>query len=151
MSIQGNLAMPIYEYECSNCRYKIEVLQKVSDDPMAECPACQQQELKKLVSAVSFRLKGEGWYETDFKTEGKKQLAESDSAVAAASSEDSSAGGGKPQSDSADPKSNSDKLDMVEKNSVKEKSTGKDINPRENSTPKSTSKRLGDSKGDKVV
>ena len=86
-----------------------------------------------------------------FKTEGKKQLAESDSAVAAASSEDSSAGGGKPQSDSADPKSNSDKLDMVEKNSVKEKSTGKDINPRENSIPKSPSKRLGGSKGDKGV
>ena len=110
MSIQGNLAMPIYEYECSNCRYKIEVLQKVSDDRLAECPACQQQELKKLISAVSFRLKGGGWYETDFKTEGKKQLAESDSAVAAASSEDPGADGSKPQSGSTGPKSNSDKL-----------------------------------------
>lgn len=146
MSIQGNLAMPIYEYECSNCRYKIEVLQKVSDDRLAECPACQQQELKKLISAVSFRLKGGGWYETDFKTEGKKQLAESDSAVAAASSEDPGADGSKPQSGSTGPKSNSDKLDTAEKKSVKEESTGKDVNPRENSTPKSASKKLGDPK-----
>ncbi len=143
--------MPIYEYECSNCRHKIEVLQKVSDDPLAECPACQQQELKKLVSAASFRLKGGGWYETDFKTEGKKQLAESDSAVAAASSDDPAADGGKPQPGSTGSKSNTDKLDMAEKKSVKEKSTGKDVNPRGNSAPKSASKRLRDPKRDKVV
>lgn len=59
----------------------MEALQKMSDAPLKDCPACEKSELTKLVSAASFRLKGGGWYETDFKTDGKKQLAESDSAA----------------------------------------------------------------------
>jgi len=72
--------MPIYEYQCTECEYKMEALRKISDEPLLDCPACGKPALKKLVSAASFRLKGSGWYETDFKTGNKKQLAESESA-----------------------------------------------------------------------
>jgi len=71
--------MPIYEYQCLNCDHRLEALQKISDAPLSECPSCHEQALKKLVSAAGFRLKGGGWYETDFKQQGRKQLAESDS------------------------------------------------------------------------
>ncbi len=59
--------MPIYEYKCSNCGHKKEVLQKMSDAPLTECPACGKPALTKLVSAAGFQLKGSGWYATDFK------------------------------------------------------------------------------------
>jgi putative FmdB family regulatory protein len=68
--------MPFYEYECSNCKFYVEALQKISDPPMRQCPSCKKQTLKRLVSAPVFRLKGGGWYETDFKSdqEGKRNL-----------------------------------------------------------------------------
>jgi putative FmdB family regulatory protein len=70
--------MPFYEYECANCKYYKEVMQKVSDAPLKKCPSCGKNALKKLVSAPVFRLKGAGWYETDFKSdkEAKRNLAE---------------------------------------------------------------------------
>lgn len=71
--------MPIYEYLCDSCGNRIEALQKISDEPLKICSACGSTNLRKLVSAASFRLKGKGWYETDFKTGDKKKLAESDS------------------------------------------------------------------------
>ena len=64
--------MPIYEYQCEQCGHKLEKLQKISDEPLKTCPQCGNQSLKKLVSAAAFRLKGGGWYETDFKTGDKK-------------------------------------------------------------------------------
>ncbi len=67
--------MPIYEYECQACGHKKEALQKISDDPLIECPECGKPELKKLISAAGFRLKGAGWYETDFKSGKKKNIA----------------------------------------------------------------------------
>jgi putative FmdB family regulatory protein len=69
--------MPFYEYECSNCRFYVEVLQKISEQPLRKCPSCGKNALKKLVSAPVFRLKGSGWYETDFKSdqENKRNLA----------------------------------------------------------------------------
>jgi putative FmdB family regulatory protein len=69
--------MPFYEYECTNCKFYVEALQKVSEAPLKQCPSCKKQTLKKLVSAPVFRLKGGGWYETDFKSdqEGKRNLA----------------------------------------------------------------------------
>jgi len=67
--------MPIYEYECQACGHKKEALQKISDDPLIECPECGKSELKKLISAAGFRLKGSGWYETDFKSGNKKNIA----------------------------------------------------------------------------
>ena len=126
--------MPIYEYQCNNCNHKIEVLQKISDDPLAECPSCRQQKLKKLVSAASFRLKGSGWYETDFKTGGKKQLAESDSAA------DSNTDSDKSKSDTSVAKSEPVKSDTTEKKTAKE--SKKDINKSKNTTGKSGSKAV---------
>ncbi|UXZ55555.1 zinc ribbon domain-containing protein [Halomonas sp. 7T] len=67
--------MPIYEYECKACGHRMEKLQKISADPLKECPACQRDGLERLVSAAGFRLAGGGWYETDFKTGSKKNLA----------------------------------------------------------------------------
>tara|TARA_B100002003_G_scaffold232644_1_gene244664 strand:- start:998 stop:1390 length:393 start_codon:yes stop_codon:yes gene_type:complete len=84
--------MPIYEYQCGNCDNKLEALQKISDDPLTQCPACDRQELKKLISAASFRLKGSGWYETDFKTGDKRQLAESESVASSDSKANDTAG-----------------------------------------------------------
>lgn len=69
--------MPIYEYRCESCQHKLETIQKISDDPLIDCPACGQPQLKKLISAAGFRLKGGGWYETDFKSGNKKGLADS--------------------------------------------------------------------------
>ena len=67
--------MPIYEYRCQACGHELEKLQKLSDAPLVDCPACEQPSLSKLVSAAGFRLKGGGWYETDFKKDGKRNLA----------------------------------------------------------------------------
>lgn len=64
--------MPIYEYACGSCGRRLEKLQKLGDAPLADCPACREPALRKLVSAAAFRLKGSGWYETDFK-DGKSQ------------------------------------------------------------------------------
>ncbi len=63
--------MPIYEYRCDGCGHEMEVMQKMSDDPMKDCPVCKESKLKKLISASGFRLKGSGWYETDFKNSKK--------------------------------------------------------------------------------
>ncbi len=71
--------MPIYDYECSSCFHKLEVMQKVSDEPLSICPECGNETLSKCVTAPSFRLGGSGWYETDFKTGNKKNLSQSDS------------------------------------------------------------------------
>jgi len=67
--------MPIYEYRCTACGAELEKLQKISDPPLVECPECGKDALVKLISASSFRLKGSGWYETDFKTGKKKNGA----------------------------------------------------------------------------
>ena len=66
--------MPIYEYRCEHCGHEMDTLQKLSDAPLVECPACGRPALKKLISAAGFRLKGSGWYETDFKKGKKKNL-----------------------------------------------------------------------------
>ena len=65
--------MPIYEYQCTECGYQTEVLQKISDEPLKDCPECGKLTMKKMVTAAAFRLKGGGWYETDFKSGDKKK------------------------------------------------------------------------------
>lgn len=65
--------MPIYEYACDLCGCKLEKLQKISEKPLVDCPECEKPGLRKLVSAVAFRLKGAGWYETDFKDEKSRK------------------------------------------------------------------------------
>ncbi len=71
--------MPIYEYICTDCDHNHEALQKLSDDPLLDCPACGQSTLKKKISAPGFRLSGSGWYETDFKSDKQRNLADSGS------------------------------------------------------------------------
>lgn len=65
--------MPIYEYKCDECDHRLEKLQKISDDPAKTCPECGKDSLRKLVSAAAFKLKGTGWYETDFKDKKPKK------------------------------------------------------------------------------
>ena len=73
--------MPIYEYQCTECGHQTEVLQKISDDPLKDCPACGKPAMKKMVSAAAFRLKGGGWYETDFKSgDTRKNVRAADNA-----------------------------------------------------------------------
>lgn len=64
--------MPIYEYECRDCGHRFEALQKISAAPLTDCPSCGKESVYKLVSASAFRLKGGGWYETDFKTGNRR-------------------------------------------------------------------------------
>jgi putative FmdB family regulatory protein len=68
--------MPIYEYRCGVCGQEHEILQKVSEPPLAECPACGKPGLQKLLTAAGFHLKGSGWYATDFKGGDKKKPEE---------------------------------------------------------------------------
>ena len=75
--------MPIYEYRCESCLGKLEKIQKLSDPALIDCPQCGNPSLVKLISASSFRLKGSGWYETDFKTGTKKNGAGESTSVGA--------------------------------------------------------------------
>ena len=74
--------MPFYEYRCGSCGHEFEAMQKMSDAPLTDCPGCKKRELVKLISATGFRLKGGGWYETDFKGSSKKNVADSGDAKA---------------------------------------------------------------------
>ena len=75
--------MPIYAYKCSACGFAKDVLQKISDAPLTECPECKQASFSKQLTAPGFQLKGTGWYATDFS--GKKSTTESSSATASTS------------------------------------------------------------------
>lgn len=80
--------MPIYEYQCAACGHAFEAIQKMSDAPLQECPSCAKPQLQKLISAAGFRLKGGGWYETDFKggaKKGEQKEEKKETAVPAAS------------------------------------------------------------------
>ena len=83
--------MPIYEYRCASCGHELEALQKLSDAPLTECPACHKPELKKLVSAAGFQLKGSGWYVTDFRNSGGKPAPSGVAAGKTGSAKDSTA------------------------------------------------------------
>lgn len=91
--------MPIYEYACRSCEHQFESIQKASEAPLRDCPECGEAALKKLLSAPVFRLKGKGWYETDFKTGDKRNVLEAadrgkDGADAGAEAKAGDAGGG---------------------------------------------------------
>ncbi len=83
--------MPIYEYQCTECGHELEKLQKISDPPLTECPACGRATLQKRVSAAGFRLKGGGWYETDFKRKNQKNVANTDAGAKPEGKTDSAA------------------------------------------------------------
>ncbi len=74
--------MRIYEYACMSCGHTLDALQKMSEDPLVDCPECGKASLKRLISAPRFRLKGQGWYETDFKKDNQRNLAKGDSDTA---------------------------------------------------------------------
>lgn len=86
--------MPIYEYRCASCGHELEALQKLSDAPLTECPACHQPELKKLISAAGFQLKGSGWYVTDFRNSGGKPAPTGVAAGKTGSAKDSTSAAG---------------------------------------------------------
>ena len=107
--------MPIYEYQCGECAHTLEALQKMSDPVLSDCPACGKPALSKQVSAPSFRLAGGGWYETDFKTGKKKNLAGDD--------------GKSSCSDSSAPHSNDPKASAPKASAPKESSKKTDAPP----------------------
>lgn len=96
--------MPIYEYRCQSCGHELEKLQKLSDPPLVDCPDCRKPELKKQISAAGFRLKGSGWYETDFKKDRKRNIAgEHDSGEKKGSSGSGGDSASSPKKDSGTP------------------------------------------------
>lgn len=103
--------MPIYEYECRACGHDFDVLQKVTDARLRKCPECGALKLQRMVSAPQFRLKGTGWYETDFKKDGKKRLAD--------------AGEDKPAADKKEGAENPDKPTAENKKAAKEPRSSK--------------------------
>ena len=120
--------MPIYEYSCQSCHFEKDVLQKLSDPVLTNCPECKEESFVKQISAPGFRLKGAGWYETDFKTGKKKNLA-------GGSEADSS---GKSSSGNNSTNKNSTGKNSTGKNSTENNGTGK-TSAGKNSSEKSTS------------
>ena len=97
--------MPIYEYVCDQCGRELETLQKITEEPLIHCPECGEAALRKKVSAAAFRLKGTGWYETDFKDGGKEKKKgsvkdSSDHSAGQKSGEETGASSGGAKSDS---------------------------------------------------
>jgi putative FmdB family regulatory protein len=113
--------MPIYEYACKKCGHTLDALQKMSDDPLVDCPECGEAQLKRLISAPRFRLKGKGWYETDFKTGNQRNLLSSDAEPAKKDKGDSKA-----DKKSADGKSKSESGTKTSSTKTKPASKGSD-------------------------
>ena len=86
--------MPIYAFECAACGHSFDRLQKLSDADPTDCPACAEPQVRRQLTAPSFRLAGSGWYETDFKKDGRRNLAEGSDAKAGATADAKPAAGG---------------------------------------------------------
>lgn len=82
--------MPIYEYRCQKCGHELETLQFMNEDPLTDCPECGEAALKRKISAAAFRLKGGGWYETDFKKDKRRNVAGEGDKKASGSGEEKS-------------------------------------------------------------
>src|ERR1700722_18176799 len=125
--------MPIYEYECSQCRYYLEVMQKISDAKLRKCPSCGKNALQKLISTPVFRLKGSGWYETDFKSdqERKRNLA-----------------GAEKDESPADPKGAKDSKDSTD---GKGATDGKDAKSGASDAASDVKSSTGDAKGESAA
>ena len=94
--------MPIYEYVCDSCEHEFETIQKFSEDPLEMCPECDENSLRKKISAAGFRLKGGGWYETDFKSGNKRNVVTEDKKPSDESSETKKPDKSAPESSSKD-------------------------------------------------
>ncbi len=120
--------MPIYEYRCEACGHTLDALQKLADAPLKDCPECAKPQLKRLVSAPAFRLKGGGWYETDFKSdkEKKRNLADGGAKAGEASSDSPKGDAAKTDSSKSEPSKSSDsaKCDGGKSTTAKKDSSG---------------------------
>jgi putative FmdB family regulatory protein len=101
--------MPIYEYACQHCDHSLDALQKISDDPLVDCPECGKPALKKQLSAPRFRLKGAGWYETDFKKDNQRNVLKADADSVTSEKQDKKADTKTPDTKSSEPKSSEPK------------------------------------------
>jgi putative FmdB family regulatory protein len=115
--------MPIYEYGCRSCGHTLDALQKINDKVLRKCPECGKPALRRLMSAPAFRLKGGGWYETDFKADGEKKrnLAETGAPKDEAKSKDDT----KPKESKADAASGDKKTPSAASDKKKPKSAPK--------------------------
>ena len=136
--------MPFYEYECPHCGRHEEVLQSISDKPLKKCPHCGKNGLRKLMSAPVFRLKGSGWYETDFKSDKDKQrnLAGADKEESKSESKSETKADAKPAAAADAPKADAAKSEPAKAVPEKaSKSSSKVSASRAKSKPKSKSAR----------
>ncbi|EIC19693.1 FmdB family zinc ribbon protein [Thiorhodovibrio frisius] len=117
--------MPIYEYRCEACGHEMDALQKISAAPLTDCPECGASALKKKISAAAFRLKGSGWYETDFKKDGRKNVVDA---------------GDKAGDKSTGDKSKGDVKKPAKKETTAEKPAAKDTGKASASSKSSTNK-----------
>jgi putative FmdB family regulatory protein len=131
--------MPFYEYECPHCGYQHEVLQKISDKPLTTCPNCGKKGLRKLISAPVFRLKGSGWYETDFKSDKENKRNLHGAEKEEASKKEDAKPEAKPESD----KKESGKGDAAKTESSKTDATKPAARPVKTTRAKSSSKAKG--------
>jgi putative FmdB family regulatory protein len=129
--------MPFYEYQCKSCGHDLEAMQKINDAPLKKCPHCGKSQLMRLMSAPVFRLKGSGWYETDFKgdQDNKKNLVDKPEADAPKDDKKSAT-----DAKTADGKATDGKADAPVKDAAKpaEKAADK---PAEKSAPKESAKK----------
>ncbi|QIT56591.1 zinc ribbon domain-containing protein [Aquisalimonas sp. 2447] len=115
--------MPIYEYLCDNCGHEQEAIQKFSDDPLTDCEACHEPKLRRKISAAAFRLKGGGWYETDFKDGNRRNvIGDSSSANGSGSGEKTEKSGGEGKAASGE----GGKKDTAKKESTPTKTAASD-------------------------
>lgn len=137
--------MPIYEYRCQACGHELDALQKISDAHLTDCPSCEQPNLKRLISAPSFRLKGSGWYETDFKSDKDKQRNLADSGGAGKGDGDGGKGDGGAKSDTAagDSGKGEAKKDSGDKAKDKSKSESRPSDTKKSTEPVSKAKGSG--------
>ena len=126
--------MPFYEYQCKSCGHELEAMQKVSDSPLKKCPHCGKSQLQRLMSAPVFRLKGGGWYETDFKgdKDNKRNLAERPDPEASKDTKDVKTADAKPDAATA-------KEATPKDTAVKEKPADKPADKAEKSAQKASS------------
>ena len=135
--------MPFYEYQCKSCGHELEAMQKVSDTPLKKCPDCGKPQLVRLMSAPVFRLKGAGWYETDFKNkENQRNLAERPEADAQSDAKDAPAAAGDAKTAEAGKSAEAKAADAASGDA----STAKD-KPAEKSAEKSADKPAGKAAG----
>ncbi len=115
--------MPLYEYQCLVCGEKSEVLQRLSDPPLAACPKCGG-EVKKLISSPAFQFKGTGWYVTDYAGKSGEKGSGKPSSGEAAKSKSEASTGGSASSASSSGSEGASKSDAAPKSASPPKSEG---------------------------